>query len=89
MIKTITIHTKTLEETGSKAGWFDGSNKANYKTIVDSEKLANDIDKEAKGLLEDGFQILSVIPVTSQKFVSYNYKAILTTSVIVTAIKMN
>lgn len=87
MIKTITIQTKSLEETGSRAGWFDGNDKANNKTIVDSEKLAQDIEKQISTLIKDGYQILSIMPITSQKIVAHSLQATFTSSVIITGQK--
>jgi pyruvate kinase len=83
MIKTITIQTKSLEETGSRAGWFDGNDKANNKTIVDSEKLAQDIEKQISTLIKDGYQILSIMPITSQKIVAHSLQATFTSSVVI------
>jgi len=87
MIKTIHIQTKSLEDTGATAGWFDGNAKANNKTVVDGEQLAKDIDEKSSALVREGYQILSIMPVTSQKIEAHSLNATYTSSVIITGVK--
>jgi len=89
MTKTITIQTKSLEDTGSKAGWFDGNDKANNKITVDGEQLAKDIEEESNKLIKEGYQILNIMPITSQKIVAHSLQATYTSSVIITATRIN
>ena len=87
MIKTIHIKTKSLEESGATAGWFDGNDKANNKTIVDGEQLAKDIEDQSNDLVKDGYQILSIMPIISEKIEAHSLKSVFTSSVIITGLK--
>lgn len=89
MIKTIHIKTTSLEDNGAKAGWLDGNNKANNKIIVDGEALAKEIEKQANLLVKEGYQILNILPITSEKIESHSLTATFTSSVIITGLKVN
>lgn len=88
MIKTIHIQTKSLEECGARAnGLFSGKEGANIKTIVDGEQLAKDIEEQSNKLIQDGYQIISILPVTSQKLAGNALHATYTSSIIITGLK--
>lgn len=88
MIKTVTINTKSLEDGGAIAnGFFAKNEKANIKTIVDAEQLAKDIEKQSNKLIKDGYQILNILPITSEKIIAHSLKSTYTSSVIITALK--
>lgn len=88
MIKTVHIKTVSLEDNGASASWLS-NNKANIKTIVDGEALAKEIEKQGNLLIKDGYQILSILPITSQKIESHSLSATFTSGVIITAAKIN
>lgn len=88
MLKTININTSTLEENGATASWLSNE-KANIKTVVDGEALSKEIEKQGNILIKDGYQILNILPITSQKIESHSITATYTSSVIITAIKIN
>lgn len=88
MIKTININTSTLEENGATASWLSNE-KANIKTIVDGEALSKEIEKQGNILVKDGYQILNILPITSQKIEAHSLTATYTSSVIITAIKIS
>ncbi|MFA7084698.1 MAG: hypothetical protein WC141_09205 [Arcobacteraceae bacterium] len=87
MIKTIHIQTTNLEDNGLKASWLDGNAKANNKTIVDGEHLAKEIEKQVTFLVREGYQILNILPITSEKVEAHSLRATFTSSVIITGIK--
>ena len=89
MLKTIHIKTKSLKENGvTSSSWF-GVEGANIKTIVDGEALSKEIEKQGNILIKDGYQILNILPITSQKIEAHSLTATYTSSVIITAIKIN
>ncbi len=88
MLKTININTSTLENNGATASWLSNE-KANIKTIVDGEALSKEIEKQGNILIKDGYQILNILPVTSQKIEAHSLTATYTSSVIITAIKIS
>lgn len=88
MLKTVHIKTASLEDNGASASWLS-NNKANIKTIVDGEALAKEIEKQGNLLIKDGYQILSILPITSQKIESHSLNATFTSGVIITAAKIN
>lgn len=88
MLKTIHIATSSLEENGATASWLS-NDKANIKTIVDGEALAQEIEKQGNILIKEGYQILNILPVISQKIEKHSLAATYTSSVIITAIKIN
>ncbi len=63
MLKTVHIKTASLEDNGARASSLS-NNKANIKTIVDGEALAKEIEKQGNLLIKDGYQILSILPIT-------------------------
>ncbi len=88
MLKTVNIKTSNLEANGANATWLS-NDKANIKTIVDGDALAKEIEKEGNLLLKEGYQIISIMPITSQKIESHSLSATFTSSVVITAIKIN
>jgi hypothetical protein len=88
MLKTIHIKTTSLEDNGATASWLSNE-KANIKTVVDGEALSKEIEKQGNILIKDGYQILNILPITSQKIESHSIPATYTSSVIITAIKIN
>ncbi|KLE06320.1 hypothetical protein [Aliarcobacter butzleri] len=88
MLKTVHIKTASLEDNGASASWLS-NNKANIKTTVDGEALAKEIEKQGNLLIKDGYQILSILPITSQKIESHSLSATFTSGVIITAAKIN
>ena len=88
MLKTVNIRTSNLEANGANATWLS-NDKANIKTIVDGDALAKEIEKEGNLLLKEGYQIISIMPITSQKIESQSLSATFTSSVVITAIKIN
>lgn len=88
MLKTVHIKTANLEDSGKTASWFS-NDKANIKTIVDGEALAKEIEKQGNLLIKEGYQILSILPITSQKIEAHSLSATFTSSVIITALKIN
>ncbi len=88
MLKTVNIKTSNLEANGANASWLS-NDKANIKTIVDGDALAKEIEKEGNLLLKEGYQIISIMPITSQKIESHSLSATFTSSVVITAIKIN
>lgn len=88
MLKTVNIRTSNLEANGANATWLS-NDKANIKTIVDGDALAKEIEKEGNHLLKEGYQIISIMPITSQKIESHSLSATFTSSVVITAIKIN
>lgn len=88
MLKTVNIRTSNLEANGANATWLS-NDKANIKTIVDGDALAKEIEKEGNLLLKEGYQIISIMPITSQKIESHSLSATFTSSVVITAIKIN
>lgn len=88
MLKTIHIETTSLEDNGATASWLSNE-KANIKTVVDGEALSKEIEKQGNILIKDGYQILNILPITSQKIESHSITATYTSSVIITAIKIN
>ncbi|MBL3521009.1 hypothetical protein H0A43_11010 [Arcobacter lanthieri] len=88
MLKTIHIKTKSLEENGANASWL-GREAANIKTIVDGKALAKEIEEQGNILIKEGYQILSILPITSQKIEAHSLNATFTSSVIITALKIN
>ncbi|MDZ7818267.1 MAG: hypothetical protein U5K55_06465 [Aliarcobacter sp.] len=88
MLKTIHIKTASLEDNGATASWLSNE-KANIKTVVDGEALSKEIEKQGNILIKDGYQILNILPITSQKIESHSITATYTSSVIITAIKIN
>lgn len=88
MLKTIHIKTASLENNGATANWISNE-KANIKTIVDGEALSKEIEKQGNDLIKEGYQILNILPITSQKIESHSLTATYTSSVIITAIKIN
>lgn len=88
MLKTVNIKTSNLEANGANATWLS-NDKANIKTIVDGDALAKEIEKEGNLLLKKGYQIISIMPITSQKIESHSLSATFTSSVVITAIKIN
>jgi hypothetical protein len=88
MLKTVHIKTSSLEDNGTRAsGFFTGVQGSNVKTIVDGEALSKEIEKEGNKLISMGYQILSILPVTSQKLEGHGLHATYTSSVIITAVK--
>jgi hypothetical protein len=88
MLKTIHIKTASLEDNGATASWLSNE-KANIKTVVDGEALSKEIEKQGNILIKDGYQILNILPIISQKIESHSITATYTSSVIITAIKIN
>ncbi len=88
MLKTIHIKTASLEENGATSNWLSNE-KANIKTIVDGEALSKEIEKQGNILIKEGYQILNILPITSQKIESHSLTATYTSSVIITGIKIN
>jgi hypothetical protein len=88
MLKTININTSTLEENGATAFWLSNEN-ANIKTIVDGEALSKEIEKQGNILIKEGYQILNILPITSQKIEAHSLTATYTSSVIITATRIN
>ncbi|MCT7556644.1 hypothetical protein [Aliarcobacter butzleri] len=88
MLKTIHIKTKSLEENGATSSSWFGTENLNIMTIVDGEALAKEIEKQGNLLIKEGYQILSILPITSEKRVS-NHSVAFTSSVIITALKTN
>ena len=89
MLKTIHIKTKSLKENGvTSSSWF-GVEGANIKTIVDGEALSKKIENQGNLLIKEGYQIISILPITSQKIEAHNLNATFTSSVIITALKIN
>jgi hypothetical protein len=88
MLKTIHIKTASLEDNGASAFWLSNE-KANIKTVVDGEALSKEIEKQGNILIKEGYQILNILPVTSQKIEAHSLTATYTSSVIITAIKIN
>lgn len=56
MYKTISIHTRSTYWT---------THESNEELIVDSDDLAQEIEKVANQLYEDGFEVMSIIPINS------------------------
>lgn len=88
MLKTININTSNLEDNGAIASWLS-NDKANNKTVVDGKALAKEIEIQGNLLIKDGYKILSILPITSQKIETHSLTATYTSSVIITAIKIN
>jgi hypothetical protein len=88
MLKTLYIKTTNLEDGGKTASWLS-NDKANIKTIVDGEALAKEIERQGNILSNEGYQILSILPITSQKIESHSLSATFTSGVIITASKIN
>ncbi|MCT7566983.1 hypothetical protein [Aliarcobacter butzleri] len=88
MLKTIHIKTKSLEENGATSSSWFGTENLNIMTIVDGEALAKEIEKQGNLLIKEGYQILSILPITSEKRVS-NHSVAFTSSVIITVLKTN
>jgi hypothetical protein len=86
MLKTVHIKTASLEDGGKTASWLS-NDRANIKTIVDGEALAKEIEMQGNFLIKEGYQILSILPITSEKIESHSLSATFTSSVIITAIK--
>ena len=75
MLKTIHIKTKSLKENGvNSSSWF-GVEGANIKTIVDGEALSKEIENQGNLLIKEGYQIISILPITSQKIEAHNLNA--------------
>ena len=88
MLKTVHIKTKSLEENGATTSSWFGAENLNIMTIVDGEELSKEIEIQGNILIKDGYQILSILPITSEKRVS-NHSVAFTSSVIITALKIN
>lgn len=88
MLKTIHIKTKSLEENGAKSSSWFGSENLDLMTIVDGEYIAKEIEEQGNLLLKEGYQILSILPITSDKRIS-NHSTTFTSSIVITAIKTN
>ena len=89
MLKTVHIKTKSLEENGATTSSWFGAENLNIMTIVDGEELSKEIEVQGNILIKDGYQILSILPITSQKIEAHNLNATFTSSVIITALKIN
>ncbi|MFW2352326.1 hypothetical protein [Aliarcobacter butzleri] len=88
MLKTVHIKTASLEENGATSSSWFGTENLNIMTIVDGEALAKEIEKQGNLLIKEGYQILSILPITSEKRVS-NHSVAFTSSVIITVLKTN
>jgi hypothetical protein len=87
MIKTVHIQTKSLEENGAKNNSWFGTSGANIKTIIDGEHLAKEIEKKSNELILEGYEIINILPITSQKIEGHGLHATYTSSVIITALR--
>lgn len=88
MLKTIHIKTKSLEDNGAIANWLS-NDKANIKTTVDGEFLSKEIEKQGNILIKEGYQIISILPIISQKIEGHSLNATYTSSIIITAVKIS
>ena len=64
MLKTVHIKTKSLEENGATTSSWFGAENLNIMTIVDGEELSKEIEVQGNILIKDGYQILSILPIT-------------------------
>jgi hypothetical protein len=78
MYKAVSIHTRSTYWTNKEA---------NEELIVDSNDLAKEIEKVSNALLEEGYAILTITPITSGS-ISNGNGYIQTESLIITAKKI-
>jgi hypothetical protein len=78
MYKAVSIHTRSTYWTNKEA---------NEELIVDSNDLAKEIEKVSNNLLEEGYAILTITPITSGS-ISNGNGYIQTESLIITAKKI-
>ena len=79
MYKTIVIHTRST--------FWTAKEQLNEEMLVDAEDLAREIEIQSNKLLEEGFEVINILPVNSGNMVSgtgYNQ----TESIILTAMKI-
>ena len=56
MYKTVSIHTRST---------YWATHESNEELIVDSDDLAQEVEKVSNQLYDDGFEIMSIIPINS------------------------
>lgn len=87
-VKNNSYKNKKFRRDGAKSSSWFGSENLDLMTIVDGEYIAKEIEEQGNLLLKEGYQILSILPITSDKRIS-NHSTTFTSSIVITAIKTN